>query len=121
MSTQPLDAKCRTRRRTCTGHSSPAFSTQTKSPTRMSFRAISSRLWRVARATVEPARRTGSSSATGVRTPVRPTWTEMARSFVSTRSAANLYAMAQRGALLVLPASRWSGSESSFTTAPSVA
>ena len=38
---------------------------------------MSSSLCSVARLIVEPARRTGSSSATGVRTPVRPTWTVM--------------------------------------------
>ena len=36
---------------------------------------ISSSLWRVARLTVTPPTRTGFMTATGVRTPVRPTWT----------------------------------------------
>jgi orotidine-5'-phosphate decarboxylase len=58
---------------TSAGIISPAFSTYTKSPTRRSRRAISSRLCNVARATFEPASVTGSNSATGVSTPVRPT------------------------------------------------
>ena len=45
----------------------------TVSPMRMSLRLISSSLCSVAREIVEPARKTGSSSATGVRMPVRPT------------------------------------------------
>ena len=84
-------------------------------------RAARERLERVARATEVPARSMGSSSATGVSTPVRPTWMVTARRRVSARSAANLKAMAQRGALLVAPTSRCCARESSFTTAPSVA
>ena len=60
------------------------------SPTRMSFRAISSSLWRVAREMVEPERGTGSSSATGERTPVRPTWMVMAFRRVAARSGSYL-------------------------------
>ncbi len=59
------------------GMTSPAFSTSTQSPIRRSLRAISSSLCSVALATVLPATRTGSSSATGVRTPLRPTCTVM--------------------------------------------
>ena len=60
---------------TCTtfGMTSPPFSMSTVSPTRTSLRATSSSLCRVARATVEPARGTGSRMATGVSCPVRPT------------------------------------------------
>ena len=68
---------------TMAGMISPAFSTSTVSPMRMSLRSISSSLWRVARETVEPEMRTGSSSATGVSTPVRPTWMVMSLSVVS--------------------------------------
>ena len=46
----------------------------TVSPTRMSLRAISSSLCSVARDTTTPPTVTGSSSATGVSAPVRPTW-----------------------------------------------
>ncbi len=46
---------------------------------------------------------TGSSIATGVRIPVRPTWITMSSSRVSTRSAAYLYAIAQRGDFAVNP------------------
>ena len=51
----------------------PAFSMITVSPIWISLRLISSSLWSVAREIVEPARKTGSSSATGVSVPVRPT------------------------------------------------
>jgi hypothetical protein len=66
------------RTRVTFGMTSPAFSTAIVSPTRTSLRERSSMLWSVARRTVEPARRTGVNSATGVRTPVRPTWTGIA-------------------------------------------
>ena len=59
------------------GMISPAFRTSTVSPTRMSFSVMKSWLWRVALVTVVPASRTGSSTALGVSTPVRPTWTVM--------------------------------------------
>jgi hypothetical protein len=87
---------------------------------RMSFRRISSSLCRVARAMVLPARSTGSSSATGLRMPVLPTWMVMALSRVRAVSGLYLKAMAQRGALSVAPASRCCSTSSSFTTAPSV-
>ena len=54
---------------------SPAFSTITQSPSRMSLRAMSSALCSVAIETVEPATNTGSSTANGVTAPVRPTLT----------------------------------------------
>ena len=105
---------------TTAGMTSPAFSIMTVSPIRTSLRAISSSLCKVARATVDPLTRTGSSTATGVNTPVRPTWTRMSRNLVSTRSASYLKAMAQRGDLAVNPSrSRWA-KESTFITAPSV-
>ncbi len=47
-------------------------------------------LWSVARLTVVPARRTGSNSATGVSTPVRPTWTTMSVTTVVASSGGNL-------------------------------
>ena len=72
------------------GMISPAFSTSTVSPMRTSLRSISSWLWRVARATVEPESSTGRSSATGVSTPVRPTWTTMFSRVVSFCSGGNL-------------------------------
>ena len=62
----------------------------------------------VARATVVPARKTGSKQAVGVSTPVRPTATSMLRKIVSLTSGGYLKAMAQRGNLLVEPIrSRW--------------
>ena len=44
---------------TTAGMTSPAFSMSTVSPMRMSFRWISSSLWRVARETVLPETKTG--------------------------------------------------------------
>ena len=61
----------------------PALRMTTVSPMRMSLRRISSSLCSVAREIVEPCTKTGSSSATGVSTPVRPTCTVMALSTVS--------------------------------------
>ena len=52
---------------------SPARSSSTVSPTRMSLRATSSMLCSETLRTVTPPTATGSSSATGVSTPVRPT------------------------------------------------
>ena len=81
---------------------SPAFSTTTVSPRRMSFRSISSALCKLALLTVVPASRTGGSKwPTGVSLPVRPTWTSIRASRVIACSAANLYARAHRGNLLV--------------------
>ena len=62
---------------TC-GMTSPARWTITRSPTRMSFRRMSSSLCSVALVTVTPPTCTGSSSASGFRTPVRPTRTWIA-------------------------------------------
>ena len=59
--------------RTTSGITSPAFWRTTWSPIRMSLRRTSSRLWSVARATVEPATLIGRRWATGVSVPVRPT------------------------------------------------
>ena len=99
---------------------SPALRTMTVSPTRTSLRRTSSWLCSVARATVEPATTTGSSSATGVSTPVRPTCTVMSRSSVVFSSGGNLKAMAQRGARAVKPISACRAKESTFTTTPSI-
>ena len=99
---------------------SPALRTTTVSPMRTSRRATSSWLWSVAICTVEPPTNTGSSTANGVARPVRPMLTMMFASFVVFSSGGNLYAIAHRGARLVLPISaRWA-SESTFTTAPSI-
>ena len=59
------------------GMTSPAFSMSTRSPSRMSLRAMSSALCSVAIEIVEPARKTGSSTAYGVTAPVRPTLTSI--------------------------------------------
>ena len=72
------------------GITSPAFTSQTWSPTRMSCRAIWSALCSVAREMVEPASSVGLSSATGVSMPVRPTCTVIDSTTVSARSGAYL-------------------------------
>ena len=102
------------------GITSPAFRTITVSPTRTSLRCTSSKLCSVARATVDPATTTGSSSATGVSAPVRPTCTVMSRRSVVFSSGGNLKAMAQRGARAVKPKARWRENAFTFTTTPSI-
>jgi len=67
----PLSLLVRTR--TTAGITSPARSTMTVSPLRMSFLCISSQLCSVARETMTPETSTGARCATGVTTPVRPT------------------------------------------------
>ena len=62
---------------TISGMISPALRTRTTSPMRMSFCAIKSLLCTVAARTVLPESCTGSSTAVGVSTPVRPTLTTM--------------------------------------------
>jgi hypothetical protein len=69
---------------------SPARWIVTMSPTRTSSRSISSALCSVARATMTPPTFTGSSSATGVSAPVRPTWMLMPLRRVRACSAGNL-------------------------------
>ncbi len=91
---------------TC-GMTSPARWISTVSPTRMSLASMKSWLCKVARATTTPPTVTGSSSATGVSAPVLPTWTEMSLTLVSACSAANLWAIAQRGARPAKPSRRW--------------
>src|SRR4051812_42166692 len=88
---------------TTRGITSPAFSTRTQSPARISLRAMSSALCSVAIDTIDPAMNTGSSIANGVTAPVRPTFTSMLLSSVVFCSAGNLNAIAHRGNLLVVP------------------
>jgi hypothetical protein len=76
---------------------SPARCTITVSPIFTPSRSISSALCRVAFSTTTPPTVTGSSRATGVIAPVRPTWMSMAFSVVIAFSAGNLCAIAQRG------------------------
>ena len=83
---------------TISGMTSPARRTMTQSPMRTSRRLISSSLWRVALLTVTPPTWTGSSRATGVTAPVRPTCTSMSSTRVISSWAGNLWATAQRGA-----------------------
>ena len=105
---------------TTSGMISPALRRMTREPMRMSFSAMKSWLWRVARLTVVPARVTGWNTPVGVSTPVRPTFTWMSRRVVSFSSGGYLKASAHRGNLAVLPSSsRWEKSLT-FTTAPSM-
>ena len=99
---------------------SPAFWRTTQSPIRMSLRRTSSRLWRVARETVEPATLTGVMWATGVSVPVRPTYGTMSSMNASTCSGGNLKAIAQRGARLTIPSLACWSKRSTLTTTPSV-
>ena len=99
---------------------SPAFWRTTQSPIRMSLRRTSSRLWSVARATVEPATLTGVMCATGVSVPVRPTYGTMSSTNASTCSGGNLNAIAQRGARLTIPSRACWSNRSTLTTTPSV-
>ena len=86
---------------------------------RMSFLRISSSLWSVARLIVMPESLTGSSTATGVRAPVRPTWTRMSSRQVVAWRAGNLNEIAQRGALAVAPSARRCSEELTLNTTPS--
>ncbi len=90
------------------------------SPSRRSLRRMSSSLWRVALSTVTPPTSTGSSSAQGLRTPVRPTLMWILISRVCAVVGANLYATAQRGSRPAAPRVACSRRSSSFTTTPSM-
>ena len=114
----PLGRSATTTSTTC-GMISPAFSTITVSPTRMSLRRISSMLCRVACCTVVPPTNTGFMVARGVSVPPLPTCHSTCSSVVGLRSAGYLNATAQRGALLVLPSRSRKSSRSTFTTKPS--
>jgi hypothetical protein len=104
---------------TTRGITSPLRSTRTVSPIRMSLRLISSSLWRVQRLTVVPDSWTGSRTATGVRAPVRPTWTMMSLRRVVAWRAGNLNEIAQRGDLEVEPRDRRWARASTLITTPS--
>lgn len=80
----------------------------TVSPMRRSIVAMWAPLCSVALETTTPPTMTGSMTARGVRTPVRPTWIAMSRSLVTARSGSNLCAIAHRGTRDEAPrASRW--------------
>ncbi len=104
---------------TTRGMTSPLRSMRTWSPTRTSLRRISSSLCRVERLIVVPESLTGSSTATGVRAPVRPTWMMMSSTLVVAWRAGNLKEMAQRGNLAVTPRASRSAAELTLTTIPS--
>ena len=76
--------------RRTSGITSPARRTITVSPMRTSLRRISSSLCSVALVTVTPPTNTGSSRATGVMAPVRPTCTSMPTSSVCISSGGKL-------------------------------
>ncbi len=75
---------------TISGMTSPARRTITVSPICTSLRRISSSLCRVALETVTPPTNTGFKRATGVKAPVRPTWTSMSSTTVISSCAGNL-------------------------------
>ena len=70
---------------------------------RTPLRRSSNRLCNVALLTVVPPTNTGSSLATGVSLPVRPSCTSMPRSVVICSCAGYLCATAQRGSRLTKP------------------
>ena len=102
------------------GITSPDRSIITVSPIRISFRSISSWLWRVAFVTVTPPTSTGSSLATGVTAPVLPTEANMPFIIVVTCCALNFPAIAQRGLLLLAPSSSRRDNELTLITEPSI-
>ena len=102
------------------GITSPALRITTVSPMSTPLRTTSLALCKVAKVTVEPATRTGWSSAYGVTRPVRPTLTRMSTSRVLTSSGGYLYAIAQRGARDVAPSRRWIEIWSTLMTTPSI-
>ena len=81
---------------TC-GITSPALSIFTISPILISFLIISSSLWRVALDTITPPILIGSTFATGVNAPVRPTCISIFKTLVLALSAENLWAIAHLG------------------------
>ena len=74
----------------------------------------------VALDTVTPPTNTGSSFATGVMAPVRPTWKSTALSVVVASWAGYLNAMAQRGLRVTVPKASCSANSFTFTTTPSI-
>ena len=107
--------------RTTSGMISPALRTTIVSPACRSSSARRLALCKVARLTMVPARATGSNSATGVITPVRPTWQLSRSKRLGASSAGYFRAIAQRGAFWVKPASACSCNSFNFNTTPSVA
>ena len=58
--------------------------------------------------------------ATGVKTPVRPTWIVISRSVVIARAAGNLYATSHRGLFARLPMRSCVAMSFTFSTSPSI-
>ena len=106
--------------RATSGMTSPARRTTTVSPAQMSLRRTSSSLCSVAFTMVVPPTKIGSSRATGVIAPVRPTWKSIATSLVVASSAGNLCAIAQRGARETKPSACWSAKRLTLYTTPSM-
>ena len=86
----------------------------TVSPTRTPLRRNSKTLCSVALLTVVPPTNTGSSLATGVSLPVRPTWISMPLSRVICSWAGYLCATAQRGSRVTNPSWRCRSSRSTL-------
>lgn len=102
------------------GMMSPAFHTMTVSPIIMPLSRMNFGLCRVAYRTTLPSTSTGSSTARGAMTPVRPTFHSTARSFDCRTAAASLYAVAQCGWRLPNPARSCSATASALMTTPSI-
>jgi hypothetical protein len=90
------------------------------SPTRTSLRNTSSSLWSVTLLTVTPPTRTGSTWATGVSAPVRPTYTAMSLTRVRASCGGNFQATAQRGERDRVPASGCTAKSSTLITTLSI-
>ena len=115
-----LPLRCWISGETTCGITSPARVTTTWSPSRTSFRARSSSLWRVAWLTVTPLTWTGSSCANGIMLPTRPTFQTTCLSVVVAVIGGNFQAIAQRGSRPTTPSSRHSARSSTLTTTPSI-
>ena len=92
---------------TICGMTSPALCTRTWSPSLISFLLISSSLCNVALDTNTPPILIGSSSATGVKIPVRPTWIVIFFNLVCAFSEGNFLAIAHLGAFATEPSLVW--------------
>ena len=105
---------------TTRGITSPARTTITVSPIRISLLSIYAALCSVALRTVTPPICTGSRTAFGLSVPVRPTVTPTSTSFVRASRALNLNAIAQRGSRATAPSFSCSAKSSTLTTTPSI-
>ena len=102
------------------GITSPALSTITVSPTRISFLLISSSLWSVAFDTKTPPILIGLIFATGVKAPVLPIWISISKTLDIALLEENLCAIAHLGAFATFPNLFWSLKSFILYTMPSI-